>query len=231
MDLKATKREETGKHVRRLRRSGRIPAVVYGHHAAPVALAIDRREFEHVFKRVGHTQLVDLAIDGGRSNKVLIKEIQTHPRWLGAIHIDLLQVSMREKLQVQVPLVLTGESPVVERGDADILHVLHHVRVECLPGDIPEAITIDVSALKEIGDQLRVADLAAIENVVILDDPEETIVKASPRRELITEEELAEEAEAAEAAAEGAEAEGLEGAEAASEGGASEARAEAEGEG
>lgn len=228
MNLNAVKREETGKHVRRLRRAGRIPAVVYGHHAAPVALAIDRREFEHVFKRVGHTQLVDLAVDGGRTHKVLIKEIQTHPRFLGAIHVDLLQVSMREKLQVQVPVVLTGESPAVERGEADILHVLHQVRVECLPGDIPEAIVIDVSDLKEVGDQLRVADLPAIENVTILDDPEETVVKASARRELITEEEEAEAAEAAEAGVE-AEAEAPVAAEAAG-GGPGESRAEGEGE-
>jgi large subunit ribosomal protein L25 len=223
MNLNATKREEVGKHIRRLRRAGQIPAVVYGHHAKPLSLSIEKREFEHVFKRVGHTQLVDLAVDGGRANKVLIKEIQIHPRFLGAIHVDLLQVSMTEKLQVQVPIHLVGTSPIVEQGEADILHVLHQVRVECLPGNIPESMTLDVSSLLNIGDQLHVSDLPAIENVTILDDPEETVVKAAARRELVTAEEEAEDAAAgAEAGAEGEAA-------ATDEGG--EARAEGEGEG
>jgi len=217
MKLNASKRTETGKAVRRLRRTGRIPAVVYGHHAAPTAVAVDQREFEQVFRRTGHTQLVDLAIDGGRAHKVLIKEIQTHPRRHGPIHVDLLQVSMREKLQVQVPVVLTGESPAVERGDADLLHVLHQVRVECLPGDIPEAYVLDVAPLADVGDQLRVSDLAGVANVTILDDPDETVVKAQARRELAAELEAEEAAEAleageiepeAEAQAEAAEAEG-----------------------
>jgi large subunit ribosomal protein L25 len=204
MNLNATKREEVGEHIRRLRRSGQIPAVVYGHHAKPMPLKIEKREFEHVFKRAGHTQLVDLAVDGGRAHKVLIKEIQIHPRFLGAIHVDLLQVSMTEKLQVQVPIHLVGQSPIVEQGEADILHVLHHVRVECLPGNIPESMTLDISSLVNIGDQLHVSDLPAIENVTVLDDPEETVVKAAARRELVTaEEEAVDAAAGAEAGAEG----------------------------
>ncbi len=232
MKLNATKRTEIGKQARRLRRAGRIPAVIYGHHAANAPVAIDRREFEQVFKRSGHTQLVDLAIDGGRAHKVLIKEIQIHPRWHGPVHVDLLQVSLREKLQVQVPVVLTGEAPAVERGDADVLHVLHQLRVECLPADIPEAIVVDIAGLTEVGDQLRVADLAPIENVTVLDDPEDTVVKASPRRELAAEleaEEAAEAAEAAEGAEPEVEAEAEAGAAAESEPGPESAAAEQEG--
>lgn len=211
MKLNASKREILGKRARSLLREGKVPAVVYGHHAKSVAVTIDGREFEHVFKRAGHTQLVDLTVDGGRAHKVLIKEIQIHPRRHGAAHIDLLQVSMREKLHAQVPVALSGEAPAVLRGEADVLQVLHQVRVECLPNDIPEAFTVDVSGLESVGDGIRVADLAAVDGVTILDDPEEVIVKAQPRRELAEEEPEAAEAEAAGEGQEGAK-EGAEGA-------------------
>lgn len=207
MKLNAAKRELLGKRARRLLREGKVPAVVYGHHAAPTSVTLDEREFEQVFKRAGHTQLVDLAVDGGRAHKVLIKSIQVHPRRHGPIHVDLHQVSMREKIQVQVPVVIVGESPPVERGEADVLQVMHQLRVECLPNDIPEAFTIDISGLENIGDGLRVADAPGFDGVTVLDDPEEVIVKVPPRRELVEEEEEEAEAEAAEgeAAAESAE--------------------------
>ena len=204
MKLNASRRELLGKRARRLLREGKVPAVVYGHHAAATSVTLDEREFEQVFKRAGHTQLVDLAVDGGRAHKVLIKDIQVHPRRHGPIHVDLHQVSMREKLQAQVPIVVVGHSPAVERGDADVLQVMHQLRVECLPGDIPEAITIDISGLENVGDGLRVADAPGFDGVTVLDDPEDVIVKVPARRELVEEEEEEEAAEG-EAAAESAE--------------------------
>lgn len=214
MKLNANKRDPLEKRPRGLLREGKVPAVVYGHHSDAMSLTIDGREFQHVFKRAGHTQLIDLSVDGGRAHKVLIKEIQVHPRRHGATHVDLLQVSMREKLHVAVPIQVTGEAPPVQRGDADVLQTLHQVRVECLPADIPELFTVDVSGLAEIGDGLRVADLVAPEGVTILDDPEEIIVKVQPRRDMVAEEEAEAEAEAAAAGEGETEAEGAEGAEA-----------------
>ena len=220
MKLTARPRELLGKKSHRLLREGGLPAVVYGHHADALPITLDAREFAHVFHRVGHTHLIDLEIDG-RADKVLVKEVQTHPRRHGPIHVDLHQVSLSEKLQVEVPVIVTGESPIVKQGEADVQINVHTVKVECLPTDIPESFTVDISSLANVGDALRVSDLAPVPDVTVIDDPEEVLVKIAPRRELVVEEE--EEAAAVEGkgeAEEGAEGEAAEGEpQAAAEGG------------
>lgn len=216
MKLNATKREETG-HTSSLRREGKLPAVVYGHHSKPVSLTLDGHEFQRVFSRAGRTHLIDLVIDSGRAHKVLIKEVQHHPRRDGATHVDFHQVSLKEKLHVEVPVITTGESPIVKRGDADLLVVLHAIRVECLPGDIPESIEVDISALGQVDDGVRISELKFPDGVTVVTDPEELIVKVTARRDMAAEldEEIAAEAPAEEPAAEeeGAAAEASEGGE------------------
>ena len=120
MQLKASKREPLGKRTRRLHREGKLAAVVYGHSAEATPLVLDRLEFQKVFVKSGRTHLVDLVVDGDRTEKVLVREIQTHPRRPGPIHVDFYQVSLEEKIRVEVPVHLTGESAAVKRGDADI---------------------------------------------------------------------------------------------------------------
>jgi large subunit ribosomal protein L25 len=162
-------------------------------------LLLDGHEFQRVFARAGRSHLVDLVIDGGSPNKVLVREIQTHPRRSGPIHVDLYQVSMREKLHADIPVRITGESPAVKRGDGDLLQAIHQLRVECLPGDIPEAFAVDVSGLDQVDAGIRVEDLEVPKGVTILVDPDELIVKVAPRREMAAEEEAAPEEAAAEA--------------------------------
>jgi large subunit ribosomal protein L25 len=208
LQLKASKRELLGKRSRRLHREGKLAAVVYGHNAEPTPLVLDRLEFQKVFVKSGRTHLVDLAIDGARTEKVLVREIQTHPRRLGPIHVDFYQVSLEEKIRVEVPVHLTGESAAVKRGDADILQPIHALEVECLPTDIPEAFEVDLTPLAEIESELRVSEIDVPKGVTVLADPEELVVKIVHKRELKVEEELPA-AEAAvpaegEAAAEGA---------------------------
>jgi large subunit ribosomal protein L25 len=205
MQLNATTRQLTGKRVRRLYREGKLPAVVYGHDAKPTPLTLDRLEFQKVFVKSGRTHLVDLQVDG-RTEKVLVREIQTHPRRLGPIHVDFYQVNLQEKIRVEVPVHLTGESAAVKRGDADVLQPMHALEVECLPTDIPEAFEVDISPLAEIEDELRVSEVRVPKGVIVLAEPDELVVKIVPKREMKVEEE----APAAEAAlpAEGAPAEG-----------------------
>jgi large subunit ribosomal protein L25 len=95
---------------------------------------------------------------------------------------------MQEKLRADIPIRITGESPVVKRGDGDLLQATHQVAVECLPGDIPESFVVDVTGLEEIEAGIRVQDLKVPEGVVLLADPEELIVKVVARRELAVEE-------------------------------------------
>jgi large subunit ribosomal protein L25 len=189
MQLKALPRQPLGKRSRRLVREGKIPAIVYGHNTEPTPIVLDRLEFQRVFVKSGRTHLVDLAIDG-RTEKVLVREIQTHPRRLGPIHVDFYQVNLQEKIEVEVPVHLVGESAAVKRGDADILQPMHSVRIEVLPSEIPEAFEIDLTPLEEIESELRVSELTVPKGVTILDDPEDLVVKIVHKRELKVEEEV-----------------------------------------
>ena len=217
MQLKASTRDLLGKRTRRLHGQGKLAAVVYGHNTRPTPLVLDRLEFQKVFLKSGRTHLVDLVVDAGRIEKVLVREIQTHPRRLGPIHVDFYQVNLEEKITVEVPLHLVGESAAVKRGDADVLQPIHTVRVECLPSDIPEAFEVDLTPLEEIEAEFRISDLRVPKGVTVLVDPDELVVKIVHKREMKVEEEVPA-AEAAvvgegEVAAEGEEAAAEEGAE------------------
>jgi large subunit ribosomal protein L25 len=213
MQLKASTRTLLGKASRRLHGEGKLAGIVYGHNATPTPLVLDRLEFQRVFIKSGRTHLVDLVVDGDRTEKVLVREIQTHPRRMGPIHVDFYQVSLEEKITVDVPVHLVGESAAVKRGDADVLQPIHAVRVECLPTDIPEAFEVDLTPLEDVESEFRISELKVPKGVTVLMDPEELVVKIVHRRELKVEEEapaletalVGEGEEGAEAGAEAAE--------------------------
>src|SRR5260370_2830802 len=148
MQIKASLRQPLGKRSRRLLREGKLPAIVYGHNTEATPITADKLEFQKVFLKSGRTHLVALAIDG-RTEKVLVREIQTHPRRLGPIHVDFYQVNLQEKIEVEVPVHLTGESAAVKRGDSDILQPMHTVRLEALPSDIPESFELAITPLHD----------------------------------------------------------------------------------
>ena len=208
MRLTANNREITGKAARRLRHEGRLPAVVYGHRTPASNIDLDAHEFDRVFSRAGKTQLIDLVVGDGRANKVLVKEVQISPRRNTPVHVDFHQVSLLEKLQVEVPVVVSGEAQPVKNGEADVLQILHTLRVECLPTEIPEAIEIDVSGLDHVDAGIRVSDLTLPDWVTAVVDPEELVVKLAARRVSAAEEEEGAAGEAAEAAPEGTESAG-----------------------
>lgn len=182
MQLNATRREIKGKASRKLRHQGRLPAVVYGHRLSGASLELDAHEFERVYARTGRTQLIDLVVDGGRPRKVLVKEVQVSPRHNTLLHVDLHQVSLRERLQVEVPVIVIGEAEPVRAGEADVLQVLQALKVECVPTRIPEMIEADVSGLDAVDAAVRVSDLRLPEGVTAVADPEDVVVKLAGRR-------------------------------------------------
>src|SRR5205823_577631 len=190
MQLNASTRQIAGKRSRQLHREGKLAAVVYGHAAAATPIVLDRLEFQKVFVKSGRTHLLDLVVDGSRTEKVLVREIQTHPRRLGPIHVDFYQVSLEEKIRVEVPVHLIGESAAVKRGDADILQPIHALEVECLPTDIPEEFEVDLGPLAEIDAELRVNEIDVPKGVTVLADADELVVKIVHKREMKVEEEL-----------------------------------------
>jgi large subunit ribosomal protein L25 len=212
IQLPATTREERGSHNKQLRRQGKVPAVLYGHNVEPRAISTEARVLHRVWMRAGRTQLVDLSVDGGRAQKVLVREMQIDPRSNRPIHADLFAVNLLEKLTAEVPVVLAGESPaVVDAKVGTLQQLVNTLRVESLPADLPAQFTVDVSGLTEIDQGIHVRDIPLPEGVTLVHvDPDELVVKVAALRIAVEgeAEEAAAAAEAAEAAEEAAAAEG-----------------------
>jgi large subunit ribosomal protein L25 len=208
--LTARPRTETGRHVHALRRAGAVPAVLYGHKVAPVALAVDAKELERTWQKAGRTHLVDISIEGQKvSPKALIKDLQINPKSGKAIHVDLFAVNLREKITSEVPVIVVGESPAVTLKLGQIQQVISTVRVEALPADLPAQLTVDISGLTEVDMSLSLGEIVLPKGVVLVHaEDAEVVVKIAAVR--IREE--------AEAAAEGEAETPAEGAAAAAEG-------------
>lgn len=191
--LKAEERTVLGKKVKKLRKEGYLPGNVYGKGLNSHALQIKLADFETVYKEAGETGLVDLSFDG-KTKPVLIKNLQQNFATRTLLHVDFYQVNLKEKVKTTVPLVLIGEAKAVTDKIGLVLQTQSDVEIEALPDKLPENIEVPVEHLAAIGDQVTVADIKAPEDVTILTDPSQTVVKiAEP-----TVEEPEPEAEAAE---------------------------------
>jgi large subunit ribosomal protein L25 len=199
--------------VRRLRRSGRVPGVLYGGGGDAVGFDADARELRLALARSG--AVLDLSVDGGKATPVVLKETQRDPVRGETIHVDLLRVRLDEAIHAVVPLELTGteDAPGVKEGGV-LEQITRELNVEALPTAIPESIVHDVSEMV-IGDTLLLAVVAVPEGVTLLDDIEETVVVtlSPPRLQAEVEEEIEAETELV-GEGEGEAAEGAEGAEA-----------------
>ncbi|MFN2451206.1 MAG: 50S ribosomal protein L25 [Candidatus Dormibacteria bacterium] len=212
--LAARSRTEVRRAIRHLRREGGVPAVLYGHKLKAASLVTEERSLAKVWQRAGRTHLVDLSVDGGRARKVLIRQLQLDPRTTRPLHVDFFAVNLREKLTADVPIIVTGESPVVTvEKTGQVVQTLSTLKVECLPGDLPAQLSVDISELTEIDASRSVKDIVLPEGVSLLHtDPEETVVKIAALRIQPTADELADAAAAADASAAQAAVEGEAGA-------------------
>ena len=184
--LNATKRAGTGKGAARQSRiAGKVPGVVYGLGMDPVAIEVDRREFVTALHTdAGMNVLLDLRVDGTEV-LALTKELQRDPVRGTLLHADFIKVDRTQAIEVEVPVHLVGDAPGVKEGGV-LEHPLFTVHVRCRPTDVPEAIDADISGLN-IGDALRVAELAGGADYEILNDPDSVVASvAAP----ISEEEL-----------------------------------------
>lgn len=162
-------------HPRRDRRAGHVPAVLYGHGLAPVSLRVAERSLGAVLGRGGAHHLLALSVAGEASpHTVVVKELQHHPVTRHVLHVDFQAVSASERLHAEVPLRVLGEDVVTKAGGVlDV--VLHHLRVSCLPADLPERVDVDVARLS-VGAQLTVAQLPLPSGVSVLADPDEVVL-------------------------------------------------------
>lgn len=169
----AEKRQELGKGaVKRLRKENLIPANLYGNNITNLNLSISEKELRKI--AFGSGQIVKVVVAGEGEHNVLVRDFQKHPITQEVIHLDLLEVSMTEKLTTVTALAITGEAEGLSKGGILQLGV-REVEIECLPMDIPEGMTVDVSDL-DIGGMIKVEDLTAPSGVTILTDPEQIVV-------------------------------------------------------
>jgi large subunit ribosomal protein L25 len=180
--LKATKRDVVGKKVGALRRQGKLPAVLYGHHIETTAIMLDAHEGSQTLSHLTSSSLVTIDLDG-KEYLALVKEKQRDFIKNRLVHLDFQVVSLTEKMRTKVGIELTGKAPAVKDFNAVIHTGLTEMEVECMPQDLPERIVVDISGLAELGDSVRVRDVVLSDKVEILDDPEEIIAIASATKE------------------------------------------------
>jgi large subunit ribosomal protein L25 len=202
--LSAQPRSVHGKEVKRLRRSGLLPAVVYGHGVDSSSVQLDAHEFELLRRRTGRNTLLDLALDGGRPVPVLVHGVQEHPISRATLHVDLLVVRMTEELTVEVSINFVGESLAVERMGGVLLHLRESVQVRALPDHLPQSVELDISRLDNFDELLHVSDIVLPADVTLVTDPSEPVARVQAPR--IEEVEVPVETPEEAAAAEGAEA-------------------------
>ncbi len=180
IELKAEKRDVTGKGAcRKLRRDGKIPAILYGPGEKSIPLTVDGNAFTHLHRDLkGENAIFNLKFKGGKEKKSIVKDLQRESVRNRIIHIDFEHISPRKKIAVEVPIHLIGIPKGVKEGGGVLEHILREVEIECLPTDIPEHIDVDVSGL-DIGDSIHVGDLE-IPNAQISIAPEISVTTILP---------------------------------------------------
>jgi large subunit ribosomal protein L25 len=195
IELEAEKRDVIGKKVRFLRRTGITPVNLYGHGIESVPLQVNSKKLELMLAHISMTDLIHLRIEGAKAPKnVMVREVQKNPTSDDILHVDFYQVKMTEKIKADVPLVFTGEAPVLKRKNVSMIHLLDSLHVEALPDHLPHNIEVELSSLEEPDQAIFVKDIPLSEDITLISDPEQMVVRAEEARRVIEVEEVAEEA-------------------------------------
>ncbi|MFQ5540990.1 MAG: 50S ribosomal protein L25 [Candidatus Paceibacteria bacterium] len=175
LTLKAAKRSVTGKGVQALRREGRIPAVVYGKDFESLPIDIGVKDFSHVFMEAGESTVIALDIDGEAKN-VLIHDVDVDPVTNVPRHADFYAVRKGQKVTVEVPIVFTGEAPAVKELGANLIKVLYDIEVKAEADNLPHEVSVDVSNLATLEDNITAANITLPAGAELITDPAETVV-------------------------------------------------------
>jgi large subunit ribosomal protein L25 len=188
--LTAEPRQVIGKQVKAMRRAGAIPAILYGSRVdKPLALKIEEKVLKQVVAQAGRNRLIKLTVGSSAPRLVLAREIQREPISGKIVHVDLLEVSMTEKITTDVPLVMAGTSPAVTRGEGLLIHGINTVQVRVLPTNLISSIEVDVTGLENLNQSLFFKDLKVGDKVEILTPGDEMVAKIVPAKEEVIVEE------------------------------------------
>jgi len=197
LKLKAANREVLGKKTRFLRRQGITPTHVFGHSIKSLALQCDTVQLQRIIAQAGMTRPVNLTLEGEKlPRSVFIREIQQDAINKELFHVDFYQVRKGEKIKVDVPIVLVGEAPAMKGKGRMLVHGITSLSIECLPGNIPSQIEIDLSPLEDIDQAIHVKDIILDPEITVHVDSGQLVVKVSEAivKEIV--EEVVEEVEA-----------------------------------
>lgn len=179
--LTVQNRTERGKQVKKLRESGRIPAVIYGPKEDSLAISIEARDFEKAYKEAGESSVLVLA--GLKDDKeVLIHDISFDSMKGMVSHVDFYAIKKGQDVTVNIPLVFIGEAPAIKLGGS-LTKALHEIEVTGKPSKLPHEIEVDISTLETFEDHIRVKDLNLPSGITIENDPEETVAVVSEAKE------------------------------------------------
>lgn len=182
--FEAKTRKEKAKAIRM---AGFIPGIIYGKDFENTSLSLEKVSFEKLFREAGSSNLIDMKIDGKKSVKALVHDVQYHPVTDDIQHVDFVKIDMKQKIRTEIPINYTGKSPLIDEEDGSFISHKDTVEVECLPSDLISEIEVDASQIKEFSQNLTVSDITVPKTIEILDDPEEVIALVQPPR---SEEEL-----------------------------------------
>ena len=185
LTLSAQIRKERGRvKVKKIRKRGNLPAILYGPKIKALSLEINLREFEKIYKEAGESTLVFLKIQDEKTEPmVLIHDVKLDPLALEPIHVDFYQPSLEEEVEVTVPIIFEGEAPAVKELGGTLVKNISEVEIKALPQKLPHEIKVNVEVLKTFGEHILIKDLMLPEGVKILKDPEEVVaLVASPEK-------------------------------------------------
>lgn len=168
--LDAERRTERGTRVRRM---GKLPAIMYGAIKEPVMLAVDPRAFELVLRDAGESTLLAITVDG-KQTSALIHDISRNATNNAIEHIDFYAVDKKQDVHVDVPVTFTGVAPAEKNGGA-VTKVLHEISVSCLPDALPHEFTVDLSTLVDMDSAVRIKDLVVPKGVTLMHQPDDVI--------------------------------------------------------
>lgn len=182
LQLGAEVRTIFGKKLRKFRHQGKVPANVFGPNYKSMSISIELKNFGKAYKVAEETGIIYLRVDK-EELPVLIRGVQRHPISHRILHVDFRKIDLKQKIETEVPVKTIGESEAVVQKGGVLLTQMSAVRVESLPEDIPHEIEVDISKLKEIGDEIKVSDLPRSDKYTVKEDEAKVIVSVITHKE------------------------------------------------
>lgn len=175
-------RSVTGKHTRRLRSAGIVPGVLFGKTAGSVAVQLDAKALDALYREAGRTSIVQISVAGGRPTSAVIKSLQRHPLSGKALHVDFFAPDLTHEMTVEVPITFSGVPPAIEATGGFLDTAINTLRVKALPSDLPHELQVDLTPLVDLDSAIHVSDIVVADNVTVLSDPDDIVARVLPPR-------------------------------------------------